>query len=78
MLLASVIREATTPRQSPWRLPVLAIFAATLLSLPAVAGGRATLSIGITQFPATLNPNIDVMAAKNYVLGMAHAAVHGL
>jgi len=29
------------------------------------------LTIGITQFPSTLNPNIDVMAAKNYVLGAA-------
>jgi peptide/nickel transport system substrate-binding protein len=28
-----------------------------------------TLTIGITQFPATLNPNLDVMAAKSYVLG---------
>src|SRR5260370_22597297 len=33
------------------------------------AGGMDELTIGITQFPSTLNPNIDVMAAKNYVLG---------
>src|SRR6266704_1408989 len=33
-------------------------------------GGMDELTIGITQFPSTLNPNIDVMAAKNYVLGM--------
>ena len=26
--------------------------------------------IGITQFPSTLHPNIDSMAAKSYVLGM--------
>ena len=26
--------------------------------------------IGITQFPSTLNPNIDSMVAKSYVLGM--------
>jgi peptide/nickel transport system substrate-binding protein len=32
-------------------------------------GGMDELTIGITQFPSTLNPNIDVMAAKNYVLG---------
>src|SRR5258707_4729565 len=32
-------------------------------------GGLDELTIGITQFPSTLNPNIDVMAAKNYVLG---------
>ncbi len=29
-----------------------------------------TLSIGITQFPSTLNPLIDPMLAKAYVLGM--------
>ncbi|MGC2413294.1 MAG: peptide ABC transporter substrate-binding protein [Stellaceae bacterium] len=29
------------------------------------------MTIGITQFPSTLNPNIDAMAAKSYVLGMA-------
>jgi len=29
------------------------------------------LAIGITQFPSTLNPSIDEMAAKSYVLAMA-------
>jgi len=29
------------------------------------------LVIGITQFPSTMNPNIDSMAAKSYVLAMA-------
>src|SRR5690242_3000685 len=38
---------------------------------PLRAAERDSLAIGITQFPATLNPNIDVMAAKSYVLGMA-------
>jgi peptide/nickel transport system substrate-binding protein len=40
----------------------------------APADGRAArteLVIGITQFPSTLHPNIDSMAAKSYVLGMA-------
>ena len=40
----------------------------------APAEGRAArteLVIGITQFPSTLHPNIDSMAAKSYVLGMA-------
>ena len=32
---------------------------------------RDQLTIGIVQFPQTLNPDIDVMAAKNYVLGFA-------
>jgi peptide/nickel transport system substrate-binding protein len=30
---------------------------------------RNELTVGITQFPSTLNPSIDVMAAKSYVLG---------
>ncbi|HTT81639.1 MAG TPA: ABC transporter substrate-binding protein, partial [Stellaceae bacterium] len=41
------------------------------LARPAVAADHDTLTIGITQFPATLNPDIDAMAAKSYVLGMA-------
>ncbi len=36
----------------------------------AAAEGRE-LTIGIIQFPATLNPSIDAMAAKSYVLGAA-------
>jgi len=44
--------------------------AAVLLALPwAPALARDQLTIGIVQFPQTLNPDIDVMAAKNYVLG---------
>ena len=31
---------------------------------------KASLSIGISQFPATFHPNIDSMLAKSYVLGM--------
>src|SRR4030081_3331026 len=38
---------------------------------PAGAAEHDALSVGITQCPATLNPNIDAMAAKSYVLGMA-------
>jgi peptide/nickel transport system substrate-binding protein len=52
-----------------------AAVAAALLALAtasgAAAAGHPSLTIGITQFPATLNPNIDAMAAKSYVLGMA-------
>ena len=36
---------------------------------------RDQLIIGITQFPATLNPNINSMLAKSYVLNMALRAV---
>src|SRR4030081_3767306 len=49
----------------------LAWLLACTVIIPASAAAHEALSIGITQFPATLNPNIDVMAAKNYVLGMA-------
>ena len=35
------------------------------------AVARDQLVIGITQFPATLNPNINSMLAKSYVLNMA-------
>jgi peptide/nickel transport system substrate-binding protein len=42
-----------------------------LLASPAAAAERDSLTIGIIQFPSTLNPNIDPMAAKSYVLGMA-------
>ncbi len=53
-----------------WRCRPLAVVAGVLLAaLPAAA--HETLTIGIVQFPATLNPNIDAMAAKSYVLGMA-------
>ncbi len=37
-----------------------------VLALPTAA--RDTLVIGITQYPATLNPHIDSMLAKSYVL----------
>jgi peptide/nickel transport system substrate-binding protein len=50
----------------------LGALAATALWPAAAAGApHDGLTIGITQFPATLNPNIDAMAAKSYVLGMA-------
>jgi peptide/nickel transport system substrate-binding protein len=45
---------------------------AALLALPALAQSpaREQLTIGITQYPSTLHPNIDSMAAKSYVLGL--------
>jgi peptide/nickel transport system substrate-binding protein len=36
---------------------------------------RDTLVIGMTQYPATLNPNIESMLAKTYVLAMANRPV---
>lgn len=52
-------------------LLAIAAVVALLLSVSVRASPRDSLTIGITQFPSTLNPNIDAMAAKNYVLGMA-------
>jgi len=54
-----------------WRRWLPALTVAGLLSAPAMGEERESLTIGITQFPSTLNPNIDAMAAKSYVLGMA-------
>jgi peptide/nickel transport system substrate-binding protein len=50
----------------------LAIAVALLLALPwAPASAHDQLTIGISQFPVTLNPDIDAVAAKSYVLGFA-------
>lgn len=46
-----------------------------LLAAPAAAQGRDALTIGITQYPSTLHPNIENMAAKSYVLGFARRPV---
>lgn len=62
-------RAQATWRRCRDRLAVLAT--ALLLSWPAAGATQDVLTIGITQYPATLNPNIDAMAAKSYVLGMA-------
>lgn len=39
------------------------------------AQARDSLTIGITQFPSTLNPAINAMLAKSYVLAMARRTV---
>ncbi len=52
----------------------LALFAAAILAgTPAAQAGSGELRIGITQFPSTLNPLIDSMLAKSYVLAMTHS-----
>ena len=71
MRLTNVSRERNRRR---WRHRCRSVWVA--FALVCTAGTQALaerdgLTIGIIQFPATLNPNIDVMAAKNYVLGMA-------
>ena len=51
------------------------VFSGLALWVPATAKIRDRLVIGITQFPATLNPLVDAMLAKSYVLGMAQRPV---
>jgi len=62
-------RANARQRGSPaWR----AVAAALLLTLPSArAAAHDQLTIGISQFPVTLNPDIDAVAAKSYVLGFA-------
>jgi peptide/nickel transport system substrate-binding protein len=56
------------------RVPVL--FMAAILLLSGCGDekkkNRDTLVIGMTQYPATLNPNIESMLAKTYVLAMTN------
>lgn len=58
---------------------IRAILALLLLALPAAAQPRDTLTIGITQYPATFHPNIEAMAAKSYILGFVRRplTLHG-
>ncbi|WP_424813955.1 peptide ABC transporter substrate-binding protein [Roseococcus sp. YIM B11640] len=51
------------------------LFLALVLALPAAAQTRDTLTIGITQYPSTLHPNIESMVAKSYTLGFARRPV---
>lgn len=47
---------------------ILLALSAFLLLLPGLAAARETLTIGVSQYPSTLNPMIDAMLAKSYVL----------
>jgi peptide/nickel transport system substrate-binding protein len=71
--LINFFREWGGRRRAGFPALASALTAALVLSAsgPAPAAAREALTIGITQFPSTLNPNIDAMAAKSYVLGMA-------
>lgn len=53
---------------------LIALILCCFLALPAAAQEEAgkKLVIGMTQFPSTMNPVIDSMVAKSYVLGMVH------
>ena len=60
----------TAPMRKPiWMSTLLA--AALAASMPAGATDKDELVIGMTQYPSTLNPNIDPMLAKTLVLDMA-------
>jgi peptide/nickel transport system substrate-binding protein len=50
---------------------VLALLVLTVFLPGAAKAAKDELVIGITQFPSTFHPNLDAMAAKSYVLGMA-------
>jgi peptide/nickel transport system substrate-binding protein len=70
MQLTRVLRErrrgVSGPRSGVF---LLALLLFTGGSLPAGAADHDELSIGIVQFPVMLNPNIEAVAAKSYVLG---------
>src|SRR5882757_9814246 len=66
MRFMNVFRE--TQRTRRCIAPLVGLLASVAMT-PVSAAEHDVLSIGITQFPATLNPSIDVMAAKSYVLG---------
>src|SRR5437870_12366777 len=71
MQVTNVFRERRRrPARYRCRSLCLAFALVCTVGTPAAAE-RDGLTIGIIQFPSTLNPNIDVMAAKNYVLGAA-------
>src|SRR5690349_21681957 len=49
----------------------VALWAMSLIAFAAPARAKDELVIGITQYPSTLNPGIEAMMAKAYVLAMA-------
>lgn len=51
-----------------WLCGMMLAAAFGLAAAPGMA--RDTLTIGLSQFPGTLHPSIDAMAAKSYILGM--------
>ena len=69
--LANVFREPSAWPRRRRRAAAFGLVAALAWLWPGDAAARDALTIGVTQFPSTLNPNIDAMAAKSYVLGMA-------
>jgi hypothetical protein len=62
--------RSPAPRNLGWGFTIIAVLLVAGLSPSSLAAARRDLTIGITQFPSTLNPNMDAMAAKSYVLGL--------
>lgn len=60
-------RLASAPRWRSRRWFAVALFALVLPWAPAMAHDQ--LTIGISQFPPALNPDLEAVAAKSYVLG---------
>ena len=54
---------------------LLGILASLMLQVSADARTKQRLVIGVTQFPSTLNPLIDSMLIKSYVLAMARRQI---
>jgi peptide/nickel transport system substrate-binding protein len=52
---------------------IVALIVLSVFSVAAIA--REQLVIGVSQFPPTLNPAIDAVLAKSYILGMARRPI---
>jgi peptide/nickel transport system substrate-binding protein len=70
---SSILAIAVMPEGSPMRRLLSALLLALVWAAPASA--KDELVIGITQFPVTLNPSIESMLAKTYVLGFAQRPI---
>lgn len=57
------------------RFLLAAVLAVAAPAGAGAAGGDGRLTVGITQYPGTLHPNIDSMAAKYYVLNMTNRPI---
>jgi peptide/nickel transport system substrate-binding protein len=60
---------------APVALPIATILCLVCLIGAGPAIARERLTIGITQYPSNLHPNIDSMAAKSYVNGFTHRPI---
>lgn len=54
---------------------ICAVISIFLAGVPAMAADKARLTIGLSQYPATLSPVFEAMMAKSYVLAMARRPI---